>query len=71
VRGEDVDEVENWLELQTGAGCVYIRKGIALRPRQRWLNWYRVQTSDEAANVRGLAHSPEEGDEHDKSRISW
>ena len=22
VRGEDVDEVENWLELKTGAGCV-------------------------------------------------
>ena len=70
MRGENVDEVENWLELQAGE---YGNPNETLwdQVRDGWLSTgsSKLRVWDVEETVQGFPHSLEEGVEYDKSRI--
>ena len=69
VRGENVDEVEDWLELQAGEKCHRIETQQG-QVRDGWVGTgsSKLGEWDAQEAVQGFPHSLEEGVEHDKSR---
>ena len=69
VRGENVDEVENWLELQAGEKCNRIETQRG-QVRDGWIGTgsNKLGEWDVEETVQGFAHSLEKGVEYGKSR---